>query len=216
MGPRLLPPTPDASARRAARRATCFALLAAGASVLASCGSRGPLEDDLAFAPSDAATDTPVSPVPDAAALEDAETDATTPPRDAGRDAAREAGPVETVLQCVGCVADTCGEPLVGCLQSAPCRDVVQCVVTTCLAGGGGPDPVCLFGCAAGSDPASLQQAVGVFQCVAGTCGASCSSAVGVVLGALPGLPGVGGVDGGAPPPPALPDGGRPNGPGAP
>ncbi|MBX3212261.1 MAG: hypothetical protein KF850_09535 [Labilithrix sp.] len=147
----------------------------AGATALVAgggCGSRGPL-DEATNVTLDAAPEAEPAPLDAAPEAE--------PPRDAGR----EAGPVA----CGICVIRTCGDTILSCIQSESCRAVFQCVASTCLGGGGGLDPMCLFQCA-GQDPAGALGVLSVFQCITGQCGADCGSLLG-------GLGGLGGSSGG-------------------
>lgn len=142
---------------------------------LVGCGSRGPLEaDGLA---------TNLTPPPDAAS-----DDAAVPPD--GATPRADAGPIQSAIACGGCVISTCREPITACLQDEACRSTFQCVVTTCLAGGSGMDPACLFKCAS-TAPGGAIGALAVFQCLTGSCGADC----GPVLEGLGGL--LGGAGGG-------------------
>ncbi|MBX3206122.1 MAG: hypothetical protein KF764_13715 [Labilithrix sp.] len=155
-------------------------LFVAGASAmvaLGGCGSRGPL-DEATNVTLDAAPEAEPAPV-------DAAPDADPPVRDAGR----EAGPVA----CGICVLTTCGDTILSCIQSEGCRAVFQCVASTCLGGGGGLDPLCLFQCA-GQDPTGALGVLSVFQCITGQCGADCGS----LLGGLGGLGGGGSSSGGS------------------
>jgi hypothetical protein len=154
---------------------------AAAAAALGGCGSRGPLDE---------ATNVVADAAPEAAPPIEAGPEAAPPVADAGR----EAGPVACGL----CVATTCGDEILACIQSAECRAVLQCVGTTCLGGGGGGNgggglnPLCLFQCA-GNDPSGALGVLSIFQCVTGKCGEDCSS----LLGGLGGLGGGGGGGGG-------------------
>lgn len=156
--------------------------------VFSACGSRGPLDADPPRE-DDAAVDVEAPDASSEATTRDATADA---PVDARRDA--------SILGCGICVVQDCQAPITACIQSAPCQRAFQCVLTTCLAGGGGLDTGCLLQCGA-QDLQGALQILAVFQCLTGTCGDVC----GELLGGIPGLPGGGG---GGPPPPR-PDAGR-------
>ena len=149
--------------------------------IIAACGARGPLDDD---------------PVLDASAAADVmaadvstDLDASPPPVDARAEAASEGG---TLIECGTCLVGQCGAGILTCVQATACRTTLQCVTTTCLAGGA-PDTACLFKCASG-DPTAALELFQIFQCVTGKCGGDCSSVLGGLLG---GLGGGGGGDGG-------------------
>jgi hypothetical protein len=146
------------------------ALLAASSQ---ACGARGPLDD------------TPRDTGQDAAPVARAE-----PP---GIDAGPEAG-VAGPLACGRCLTRECGSSVVACVQAAACRTTVQCVVTTCLAGGS-PDLSCVIGCASGSSDGAIA-ALSVFDCATRTCGGDCATVLGAALGGLGGLGGGGGGGG--------------------
>src|SRR5690606_11396092 len=98
-------------------------------------------------------------------------------------DAGREAG---TILDCGICLVDQCSQDILACVQSPSCIQAFQCVVTDCVAGGGGFDPKCMFQCAQG-DPAGALQVFQIFQCVTGECGSDCGSVLSGLLGGLGG-----------------------------
>ncbi len=163
---------------------------------MAACGSRGPLDDFPTTTSLDAGTDALVS--VDSGSGEDS-----APP---SVDAAVDAG--SGLVQCGTCVAQQCGTDVAACLGDSACRDVIQCVTTTCLGlggtgggggGGGGIDPTCLLGCSSGGG-AGVGEALGVFQCLTSDCGTACG-------GLLGGLGGLGGFP--MPAPPSLPSGGK-------
>ena len=145
------------------RRALPLGMLAL---LVVACGSRGPL--DLGPIDLDAGGDVDVPDV--------GEPDTAPPPKDAGKEAA------PTIVDCGLCIAQSCGQPIFMCLQSVPCRTVLTCVTQKCLAGGMGPDPVCLIMCS-GGDPQGALEALGVLQCLTAKCGTTCG-------GVLPGGPG--------------------------
>ncbi len=166
-----------------------LAVLGAGWIGAIGCGGRGPLEESAPSSATDAGVDAVVA---------------------APADAGREAG----VLACGSCVVTTCGQPILACVQSAPCRDVLRCITSTCAGGAGtvgrdggarGVDTGCILGCATNDISGGLA-VLGVFQCLTGTCGGDCSTVLGGLAGGAGlGLGGLGG--GGAAPPPgkALP-----------
>ena len=80
-------------------------------------------------------------------------------------------------------------------MQDAACQKTLQCVVTTCLAGGGTPSPACLFTCASGDLQGALKIFT-IFQCVTGQCGADCNALLSGLLGGLGGGGGGGGGGG--------------------
>jgi hypothetical protein len=136
--------------------------------LLLACGSRGPLDDEPVVAPEDAAA-------PDVRTTPDADVpDASIPP---------EAG----IASCAACVFTTCSPRILTCFESPACRAVFQCIVTTCL-GGGGIQSSCLLGCGA-RDPAGALQVLGILQCLTGDCASTC----GPLLGNLGGFGSVGG-----------------------
>jgi len=163
---------------------------------VSACGSRGPLDAD---------------PLPDAAvavdagAVDDAAGDATATVDAAPiADAGREGG---SIIGCGTCLVDECSQGIIQCAQDAACRQIFQCVVTDCLAGGGSPSPACLFGCADG-DIAGALKIFEIFKCVTGTCGTDCGPLLGGLLGGGGGgggTPDAGKTDAGpgkVPPPP--------------
>lgn len=162
-----------------------LALAAPALAAAPACGSRGPL-DDTPIDAGAAAADVAVADV-EAEAAPDATPDA---PVDAGR----EAG----ILACGGCLVQECSEDIRKCVESPSCRATFQCVLTDCLAGGG-LDPQCLVGCAAG-DPSGAIRIFQIFQCVTETCGPECGPLLSGLLGGLGG--GGGGGGGGAGPGP--------------
>lgn len=172
----------------ASRRALFTTALAAPVLVVA-CGARGPLDIEV------------IREVPDASANVDAIADAPGETIDVSThdvladviDAAPEAmggpdaGPIPV---CLSCISQSCGQQLLTCIASSGCRTALQCVVQTCLGGGGMPSLQCLGGCT-GGDATAQMQLLSVLGCVIGTCGQQCT-------GALGGLGGGGGGGGGA------------------
>jgi hypothetical protein len=137
--------------------------------VVLGCGSRGPL-DDYAY------------PVVMDAGDDGASLDAGPPEAAAPVDAGREAGP----LDCGLCAIRSCGSTVLECVQSPPCRSVLQCAATTCFSGG--LDTQCIFQCAT-DDPQGALGMLAIIQCVTSKCGSDCTS----VIGGLGGLGGGGG-----------------------
>lgn len=157
---------------------------------VAACGGRGPLEidtDTLDAGDQDAtngldATTQSDGEIPDATPSTDATTRTDARAVDAGRDAGGFT--IDTgipIVNCGLCVAQSCGQDLLACIQSVPCRTTLQCVTTTCL-GGGTPDPACVLKCSNG-DTTALLQIFKVFQCIVSNCGQSCLA----LLGGTPG-----------------------------
>jgi hypothetical protein len=168
----------------ASRRALFSAALATPVLVVA-CGSRGPLDIEV------------IREYPDASAPVDAIADVPGETSDVAHDvladvidAAPEAmGPdANPVTACVQCLTQTCGQQLLTCITSTGCRTALQCVVQTCLGGGGMPSLQCLGGCT-GSDPTTQSQVLMTISCVLSNCSAC--------TGALGGLGGGGGGGGG-------------------
>ncbi len=156
------------------RRALWLALVPAATFI--ACGSRGPLDDEIAPNVVDAGTADVVTIDQDAGAQDSGQPDT-------GFDAGQ--GP----LQCAQCVGQTCGTDIATCLQDTTCRSVLQCIGTTCFGGGGGGiDPSCITGCTGGGGP-GVGEALGVFQCIMNECGNAC----GGLLGGLGGFGGGGG-----------------------
>lgn len=165
---------------RAIRYGLALALVGCVALAAPACGSRGPLDDGvIVVAAADAAPEADLS---DAGPAEDAA------PEAAAVDAGREAG----ILDCGICLVQQCQQPIVSCIGSTDCRAAFQCVIQTCLSGGGGLDPTCLLGCASKSSQGALQ-VLQIFTCVTQQCGPDC----GALLGGLGGLGGGGGGGGG-------------------
>lgn len=156
--------------------------------VVAACGSRGPLDAD---GPLDAATAADVANVEVATDATPAEPDAA-PVVDAGR----EGG---SILGCGTCLVGQCSQGILACVQDPACQKTFQCVVTKCLAGGGSPNPACLFTCASGDTKGALK-IFQIFQCVTSTCGTDCNPVLSGLLGGLGGLGGGGGGGGGGGP----------------
>lgn len=156
--------------RRITSRAAAGLALASFVAITVACGSRGPLDDD---GPIDAATGAVDALPGDTAPI----IDAAPPPKDGPSDS-REGG---TIIECGSCLIGQCGADILKCVQATGCRTTLQCVATTCLAGGN-PDPACLFKCAAG-DVSGALQIFQIFQCVTGKCGADCGSVLGGLLG---------------------------------
>jgi hypothetical protein len=151
------------------------------------CGSRGPLDINVIEPVTlDGAIDNFV-PVNDGSSLDTAAEDATpeampdVAPGDAGRDTG--GGP----LMCLTCIQQQCGMQVFACFQNTTCRTTLQCVLTTCLGGGGGINPQCALMCANG-DITALQDILNIVTCIGTNCGQSC-------VGVLPGGGGMG--DGG-------------------
>lgn len=147
------------------------------AALLSGCGSRGPLDD---------------SSVLDAGLEAEVGTEAAVEAAAVPIDASPEGG--GGVVACGTCILSTCGQKLLGCIQSAACRRVLQCVATQCLGrdSAGGLNPRCLFDCA-GTDAQGALEVVEIFQCVTGECGSDCSSLLGALLTDSPGQPDGGG-----------------------
>src|SRR5688572_4419711 len=135
---------------------------ALAALTMSACGSRGPLDDE---------------PYVDATAdvVPDVELDTGADVRDANVDTRESGG----FLACPTCLFDQCQQPLLNCLQSQPCQQVFQCVITTC-AGSGGLNPQCLLQCGQGDISGALQ-ALQVFQCITGKCGPDCAALLGLL-----------------------------------
>jgi hypothetical protein len=165
-------------AKRHRAIAVAFATLAV-ACVASACGSRGPLDDGFVI-------------VADAAPAVDADVEDAAPIVDAAPDVPVDAGHEAGILDCGICLVGQCQQPIVQCISSPDCRAAFQCVVQTCLSGGGGLDPTCLLGCASKSTQGALQ-VFQIFNCVTNQCGSDCNS----LLGGLGGLGGGGGGGGG-------------------
>lgn len=173
------------------RALVALAVVSVGAATTAACGARGPL-DDLAFDdPSADASSADGSLVDTGTSSGEAGTtpgdgddddaggdDATSPTKDAGRDGGKVD---DSPIACGSCLISKCGQGLSACLQSQTCRDSLTCIATTCLSGGGMPDPVCAFGCANG-DFAAIASILQLFTCVTSTCGQTCSSSFESIL----------------------------------
>jgi hypothetical protein len=158
--------------------ATLSATLSMCGALVLACGSRGPLDDTPELADAGAADVVTTDVVEEPAPVVDAG-----PP-----DAPREAG----ILQCGTCLVGTCSTEILGCIQSAPCRDTLLCVVQDC---GGKVDLACLGKCA--TDTAATLKIFSIFQCVTKDCGPECGDLLGGLLGGgLPGGGGGGGKDG--------------------
>lgn len=162
-------------------RAVHVAVVGSVVGIVVACGGRGPLDDAVVVQSADAS-------------VSDAPEDVAPPVVDASPEAAPIETPVDAgqeggIIQCGSCVIQQCGQTLLACVQDTSCRDIFQCVITTC-AGSGGLDPKCLFGCASG-DLGGLAQVFEVYQCLTATCGGACGD---VLSG---GLGGLGGSDGG-------------------
>src|SRR3984957_11035802 len=127
--------------------------------VLAACGARASLDETVVdqITPNEGGTD--------ASELEtsvDASGDGNT--SESGTDSGRPAFDGGPIVNCGTCVAQSCGQQLLTCIESTTCRTALQCVVTTCLTGGT-PDPSCAEGCANG-DITVLGQLIGAFTCI--------------------------------------------------
>src|SRR5688572_24711426 len=86
---------------------------------MSACGSRGPLDDD---------------PYPDANAdvvTPDVEVEAAVDAKPDAVDAGREGG----IINCGICLFDQCTPTILECVQSPPCQQVFQCVISTCVGG---------------------------------------------------------------------------------
>lgn len=182
--------------------------LALAALVGTACGSRGPL-DDTPFAAPDASVDAAPTAAPSA------------PP------AIPEAGPpvpigpdLPPIVDCGLCLAQQCGQPILGCVTDPSCQRAFQCVLSTC---GGKFDPTCVLQCAK-TEPQGALKLLSIFGCITGQCGEDCTDILSQLGGGIPGIPGTpgtpvdagrrdgGGRDGGpsfAPDTPATPEHGR-------
>ncbi len=173
------------------RRTACAAVLI-GASLVAGCGARGPLDIVVVEAQLDAAVD--VTPGVDAQAPVDA------PVTEAAGPAGFDAG---GLVNCGACLAQQCGSQVFSCLTASACQTTLQCAVTMCISGGA-PNIGCVLQCANG-DMQALGQLTGLFGCVTSNC-SQCIGALGALggggggssSGGDSGTPG-GGTGGGAP-----------------
>ncbi len=154
--------------RRHASAVVCIAL--GLSSVVAACGSRGPLDIQVVEAVSST----------DSGSNADVALDGTNEGAADARDDAREAGRDATVVDCVVCLGQQCGPSVVQCLQSQACQTTFQCAVQKCFTTGN-PNPSCLAQCA--NDPQGAAQALRVIQCVTNKCGKDCTSLIGVLGG---------------------------------
>ena len=146
-------------------RRTHFLFWVVGLSVLvtAACGARGPLDIngiDYDHKDSGVTADTGVM-IADTGA-------------DVGREAGREGG----LVNCGQCIAQKCGAQLLMCVQSMPCRTLLQCAVTNCFGGMNGFDPQCLLN-KCGGDLSAFAQLLTVITCVASNCGQDCVGVLG-------------------------------------
>lgn len=146
------------------------------------CGARSPLDDTPWDAGLEATVDAPVEAAPEL---------------DAAVEAAADAQPPGLVA-CGQCLIGQCQQPVVACIQEPACQQAVQCIATSCLAGGS-LDLGCIANCGKGNPQGALA-ALSIFQCVTQTCGEDCTTVIGGLLGGLGGLGGGGGRrDAGAP-----------------
>jgi predicted small lipoprotein YifL len=139
------------------------------AAAFVACGSRGPLDFEVIY-------DTPDTSTVDVAVDGATSTDARTDARADGQtgDARPDAPPI---INCGACLIQSCGQQIFGCIQSAGCREVFQCVTQQCI-GGGSPDPNCIFRCAQ-EDPQGGVEVLRIFQCVTQKCGEDCAGLLG-------------------------------------
>jgi hypothetical protein len=153
-----------------------------GGCAMAACGSRGPLDFDVAITSADASSDVvAVDAAGEAAAA------------DAARDARAEAGP--SLAQCGSCVAQQCGASILACVQNPGCQRIFQCVAQQCLSSGT-PSPSCLVQCA-GGDLRAAAQVLAIYTCITSSCGADCTAVLGGLGGGFPGGGGGGRDSGG-------------------
>jgi hypothetical protein len=158
-----------------------LAFIACGVALSTACGSRGPLDDDGPLDSGSAA---------DVATVDAVDASPPAPDAEPG-DAAPEGG---SILDCGVCLVGQCADGILACVQDPACQQTFQCVIGTCLAGGGSPDLQCLLSCASGDTQGALK-IFQIFQCVTSTCGSDCNELLGGLLG---GLGGGGGGGGGA------------------
>jgi len=143
--------------------------------IAAACGSRGPLDiaGPYSYADSGAGDAT----LQDGASSADGGTSA-----DGGRDGG------QPVINCALCVGQQCNQQVLQCIQSTPCRTILQCAVQKCLGMGGGFNPSCLAQC--GTDFQALAQVLSVVTCVTGKCGDQCLGLLGQMGGGQDWSPG--------------------------
>jgi hypothetical protein len=93
-------------------------------------------------------------------------------------------------IGCGACFISDCGTQIGTCVADPACATALQCIATTCLAGGdagaGGAGLGCFTNCAGGA----LLELVPIVTCLTGTCGGSCGSVLGGLGGGIPGLGG--------------------------
>jgi hypothetical protein len=81
------------------------------------------------------------------------------------------------IVSCLTCVGSQCTSQIEACVTDTSCASSLQCIVTTCLAGGtGGGGVSCFTNCAGTSGLTSL---LPILECVGGACGGSCGSVIG-------------------------------------
>lgn len=131
----------------------------------AACGSRGPLDIAGPYSYADSGADGTVQ-----------DSGADTGVADGGREGG---GP--PIVNCALCVGQQCNQQLLQCIQSMPCRTILQCAVQKCLGMGGGFNPACLTQC--GTDFQALAQVLSVVTCVTGKCGEQCLGLLGQMGG---------------------------------
>lgn len=141
-----------------------LAILLVALPLAAACGSRGPLDISGLYETADSGADS---------------MQADSGVADAGADTASDSG--QPAINCALCVGQQCNQQLLQCLQSAPCRAILQCAVQKCLGMGGGFNPTCLAQC--GTDFQALAQVLSVVTCVTGKCGDQCLGLLGQMGG---------------------------------
>jgi hypothetical protein len=137
----------------------------------AACGARGPL--DIVVVEE--------QPPPDAGADVASSVDA--PP-----DSPQVGPPVglpgldSGLVTCGMCLAQNCGSEIGMCISTPSCQSTLQCVATTCLAGGSANLLGCVTTqCAGDAGLAALTSLFPLFQCIMGC--PTCGSALGGLLG---------------------------------
>ena len=165
--------------RRSLRAQGCglgFALGTASLTLVAACGSRGPLDIDVIEIVADAAP-----------------ADVGTIPLDAGADVPGDTAPdthAPSLANCGMCLAQQCGSSIVSCVQDPACTAVFQCAGQKCFASGN-TSTQCLFQCA--SDPGAASDVLLIVGCVQNKCGTDCTTVLGALAGGLGGFGGGGG-----------------------
>jgi predicted small lipoprotein YifL len=149
-----------------------IAVLVVALPLAAACGSRGPLDITGPYAYADSGADGTVT------------TDAGT--TDGGADGPSDSG--QPIINCALCVGQQCNMQLLQCIQSTPCRTIMQCAVQKCLGMGGGFNVACLAQC--GTDFQALAQVLAVVTCVTGKCGEQCLGLLGMMGGGKDWSPG--------------------------